>query len=355
MHIKFQIRWAIAPGSGEIEPALFLLLQLIRREGALTQAARLAGYSYRHAWGLIKRWEEEFGLPLVKLERGRGRGAELTAFGERLLWVNQRLNEETGPRLETLAGELNESLAEFSRSGRPLHLSLYASHGLAIEQLNELLNAEPELETDFQVHGSLESLHMLNIGQCQMAGFHFPLGELGKKLVPRYLRWIDERRHNLLLVATRRQGIMAQAGNPKRIRDIHDLTRRSVRYINRQKGSGTRTIFDQLLQDAGIRSSRIAGYANEEFTHFAVAAMVASGAADAGFGLQAAAARFNLHFIPVLKERYMLALDKDLGPGLQQKLVRLLRSRRFKQSMGGYEGYDVKQAGREIRAGDLCS
>jgi len=83
--------------------------------------------------------------------------------------------------------------------------------------------------------------------------------------------------------------------------------------------------------------------------------MVASGAADAGFGLQAAAARFNLHFVPVLQERYMLAIDKDLGPELKQKIVRLLRSRRFKQSMGGYEGYDVKQAGREIRAGDLCS
>jgi len=355
MHIKFQIRWAIAPESGEIEPALFLLLQHIRREGALTQAARLAGYSYRPAWGLIKRWEEEFGLPLVKLERGRGRGAELTAFGERLLWVNQRLNEETAPRLETLAAELNESLAEFSRAGRPQRLSLYASHGLAIEKLNALVNAEPGLETDFQIHGSLESLHMLNIGQCQMAGFHFPLGDLGKKLVPRYQRWINERRHNLLLVATRRQGIMAQSGNPKRIRDIRDLTRRSVRYINRQKGSGTRTIFDQLLQDAGIRSSLIAGYSNEEFTHFAVAAMVASGAADAGFGLQAAAARFNLHFVPVLQERYMLAIDKDLGPELKQKIVRLLRSRRFKQSMGGYEGYDVKQAGREIRAGDLCS
>jgi putative molybdopterin biosynthesis protein len=353
MHIKFQIRWAIAPGSGEIEPALFLLLQHIRREGALTQAARLAGYSYRHAWGLLKRWEEEFGLPLVKLERGRGRGAELTAFGERLLWANQRLSEQTSPQLETLAGELNETLAEFSRAGKPQHLSLYASHGIAIEKLNELLNEDPGLVTDFQVHGSLESLHMLNIGQCQMAGFHFPLGELGKKLVPRYRRWIDERRHNLLLVATRRQGIMAQAGNPKRIHDIHDLTKRSVRFINRQKGSGTRTIFDQLLQDAGIRPAAVAGYTNEEFTHFAVAAMVASGVADAGFGLQAAASRFNLHFLPVLQERYMLAIDKDLGPELVQKIIKMLRSRRFKQSLGGYQGYDVKQAGRQMHPADL--
>ena len=353
MHIKFQLRWSIGPGTGEIEPALFQLLQHIRREGALTQAAQLAGYSYRHAWGLIKRWEGEFGLPLVKLERGRGRGAELTAFGERLLWINQRLHDETAPQLQTLAGELNESLAEFSRSVQPLHLTLYASHGLAIEKLNALLNAEPGLETDFQVHGSLESLHMLNIGQCQMAGFHFPLGELGQRLVPRYQRWIDERRHSLLLLATRRQGIMAQAGNPKRIRDIHDLTRRSVRFINRQKGSGTRTIFDQLLRDADIRPARIAGYTNEEFTHFAVAAMVASGAADAGFGLQAAAARFTLHFVPVLQERYMLAIDKDLGTELQTKIVKLLRSRRFRQSMGGYQGYDVKQAGRVIRPRDL--
>ena len=262
MHIKFQVRWSISPQAGEIEPALFLLLQHIRREGALTQAAQLAGYSYRHAWGLIKRWEKEFGLPLVRLERGRGRGARLTAAGEKLLWVNQRLEERTGAPLQDLAEELNQALGAIKRADRPLQLHLYASHGLAIQHLNELLNEEPGLHTDFQVHGSLESLQLLNLGQCQAAGFHIPLGDLGRELLPQYRRWLDAQRHDLLQVATRRQGIMTQTGNPRRIRALGDLTRRSVRFINRQKGSGTRAIFDQLLQDEGIRPARIAGYGN---------------------------------------------------------------------------------------------
>jgi putative molybdopterin biosynthesis protein len=351
MQIKFQVRWLT--GAGELDPALFLLLNHIRREGALTQAAQLSGYSYRHAWGLIKRWEKEFDVPLVKLERGRGRGARLTAFGERLLSTNRRLEEETAPQLESFASELNGSLSEFIRPGRSPHLNLYASHGLAIEHFNQLLCSELRVETDFQTHGSLESLRLLNTGQCQLAGFHFPVGKLGREVLSHYRRWIDERRQDLLLVATRQQGIMTQTGNPKRINDLSDLTKRSVRFINRQKGSGTRTIFDQLLLDAGIRPARIAGYAAEEFTHFAVAAMVASGAADAGFGLQAAAARFHLHFIPVQQERYLLALDRDLGSELRRDITKLLRSRKFKQPLNRLQGYDLKQAGVQIRLADL--
>ena len=285
MQIKFQIRWQT--GVGELDPALFHLLEHIRREGVLTQAAQLSGYSYRHAWGLIKRWEKEFDIPLVKLERGRGRGARLTAFGEKLLSTNRRLEQETAPQLESFASELNGSLSEFSRPGRALHLNLYASHGLAIERFNKLLRSELGVETDFQTHGSLESLRLLNTGQCQLAGFHIPVGKLGGEVLSQYRRWIDERRHDLLLVATRQQGIMTQSGNPKRINDLPDLTKRSVRFINRQKDSGTRTIFDQLLLDAGIRPASIAGYATEEFTHFAVAAMVARRRLERGVKLVA--------------------------------------------------------------------
>lgn len=351
MQVKFQIRWLT--GVGELDPALFLLLDHIRREGVLTQAAQLSGYSYRHAWGLIKRWEKEFDVPLVKLERGRGRGAQLTAFGERLLSTNRRLEEETAPQLDSIASELNGSLSEFIRPGRSPHLNLYASHDLAIEHFDKLLHSELRINTDFQTHGSLESLRLLNTGQCQLAGFHFPVGKLGKEVLSHYQRWIDERRHDLILVATRQQGIMTQTGNPKRISGLADLAKRSVRFINRQKGSGTRTIFDQLLLDAGIRPARIAGYATEEFTHFAVAAMVASGAADTGFGLQAAATRFNLHFIPVQQERYLLALDRGLGRELLRDIAKLLRSRKFRQALNRLQGYDVKQAGGRIRLADL--
>lgn len=356
MHINFQVRWSLGPEPGtDMDPFLFRLLEQIRQQGALNQAVKLLGCSYRHGWGLIKRWEKVFGVPLVKLERGRGGGAELTAFGEKLLWTNQRLILETAPQLESFATELNESLAEFTRQDRRFRLHIHASHDLAVQRLNELLPEQAGVHTDFQTHGSLESLHALAVGQCHVAGFHFPLGEQGRALLPRYRRWLEEDRHRLLLIATRRQGIMTQAGNPRRIAELADLTRRSVRFINRQKDSGTRTVFDQLLAEGGIQPSRITGYTSEEFTHFAVAAMVASGAADAGFGLQAAAARFGLDFIPVLEERYLIAFNRELDGELVREFTRILQGPAFREHMARLRGYDVSQAGTGIRVEDLAA
>jgi molybdate transport repressor ModE-like protein len=356
MQVKFQIRWSLGPEPAtDLDPFLFQLLEQVRQQGALNQAVRVLGCSYRHAWGLIKRWEKVFGVPLVKLERGRGRGAELTAFGEKLLRTNQKLILETTPQLQSFASELNDSLAELTRPGGQFRLCIHASHDLAVQHLNELLPARAGLATDLQTRGSLDSLHALSIGQCHVAGFHFPLGERGAALLPRYRRWLDPEQHRLILVGTRRQGIMTQAGNPRRITGLPDLTRRSVRFINRQKESGTRTVFDQLLREADIRPASITGYSNEEFTHFAVAAMVASGAADAGFGLQAAAARFGLDFIPILEERYLLACRRELDGELVREIVRQLQGPEFRQHMARLQGYDVSRAGAEVRVGDLTA
>jgi len=314
---------------------------------------RVLGCSYRHAWGLIKRWEKEFGVPLVKLERGRGRGAQLTAFGEKLLWADRKLVLDTAPQLQSFAADLNATLAEFTGHDRKFLLYIHASHDLAVQRLNELLRMQPRLNTELQTRGSLESLQALNTGLCHVAGFHFPLGPCGYDLIPRYTRWLDANRHSLVLLATRRQGILLRSGNPKRINRLADLTRRSIRFINRQKDSGTRAVFDQLLVRAGIKTDDIAGYDMEEFTHFAVAAMVASGAADAGFGLQAAAARFGLDFIPVLEERYMLAFNWSLGGEVIHSFRDLLRTPAFLDYMARLEGYDLTGSGTEIHLPDL--
>ncbi|MEX2524664.1 MAG: substrate-binding domain-containing protein [Gammaproteobacteria bacterium] len=354
MHINFRIRWSLGPEPGtELDPFLFRLLEQIRSQGALNQAVRLLGCSYRHAWGLIKRWEKEFGVPLVKLQRGRGRGAELTAFGEKLLWTNRKLIEDTAPRLQGFASDLNASLAEFTGHDRQFRLHIHASHDLAVQHLYELLPDQAGLNADLQTRGSLESLYALNTGQCHVAGFHFPLGDIGTELLPRYLRWLEEDRHSLVQLAARQQGIMTRPGNPKRITGIDDLSKRSVRFINRQKGSGTRTVFDQLLDRTGIPAAAINGYGNEEFTHFAVAAMIASGEADAGFGLQAAAARFGLDFIPVLEERYILAFNRERE--LIESIQRLLRTPQFRDPMARLQGYDVTDTGTEIRLPDLAA
>ncbi len=134
---------------------------------------------------------------------------------------------------------------------------------------------------------------------------------------------------------------MVAHGNPKGIRAIADLTRPSVRMINRQPGSGSRLELDQLLREAGIDPSAIDGYDNAEFTHLAVAATIASGMCDTGFGIEAAAAQYKLGFIPLLRERYYLACRNETVQARPVKLlIETLKSAQFESLAGSLAGYD---------------
>ena len=136
------------------------------------------------------------------------------------------------------------------------------------------------------------------------------------------------------------------AGNPEGIESISDLAEKRVRFVNRQLSSGTRLIFDHLLEQAGIAVDQIQGYTTEEFTHLAVAAIVASGAADAGFGIEAAAHRFGLYFMPMVRENYWFALNREaLNLPAVADLLRLLRSPEFHDPVAALPGYDPRAAG----------
>ena len=354
MKISFKLIWVLnGKQPYDIDPVLFRLLQAIHSGGSLRHGAAATGLSYRHAWGLIKKWEQEFRLPMVRLERGRGKGAKLTPFGEKLVWAEQYLNEQVSSRLDEITGRLNDSLAEFIHPGKHARISLFASHGMAVTYLYELLKDDPRFNIDFQIHGSLDSLQNLNSGHCQIAGFHLPLQRIADALAPQYRQWISPARHLLLRVAVREQGIILKRGNPKNIKKLGDLTRRSIRFINRQRNSGTRTILDQLLITEGINQKKINGYTNEEFTHVAVAAMIASGAADAGFGIRAAAKQFNLDFIPHLQEAYVLALDRSLPLPLLKIIKNQLQSKKFRQKVNNLAGYDARNSGTELSIDEL--
>ena len=354
MKISFKLIWVLnGKQPYDIDPVLFRLLQAIHSGGSLRHGAAATGLSYRHAWGLIKKWEQEFRLPMVRLERGRGKGAKLTPFGEKLIWAEQYLNEQVSSRLDEITGRLNDSLAEFIHPGKHARISLFASHGMAVTYLYELLKDDPRFNIDFQIHGSLDSLQNLNSGHCQIAGFHLPLQRIADALAPQYRQWISPARHLLLRVAVREQGIILKRGNPKNIKKLGDLTRRSIRFINRQRNSGTRTILDQLLITEGINPKKITGYTNEEFTHVAVAAMIASGAADAGFGIRAAAKQFNLDFIPHLQEAYVLALDRSLPLPLLKIIKNQLQSKKFRQKVNNLAGYDARNSGTELSIDEL--
>jgi molybdate transport repressor ModE-like protein len=345
MQIKFSLQWR---GEGhpavEIEEQLFILLQAIRANGSLAEAARVNRMSYRHAWGLLGRQATLFGSPLALLERGRG--AALTALGEKLLEEKRHVDDEAMAHLERWAAGINGTISGLVTTINKPVLRIHASHGLAIGQLIELLRKDKRFTTEFQTQGSLDNLKSLNDKRCQVAGFHIPLQLVHRSLAPRYRYWISPQRHLLMLVATREQGLMVRRGNPRKIKRLADLTKRSVRFINRQRNSGTRTILDQLLLQEKVPASRINGYSNEEFTHLAVAAMVASGAADAGFGIRAAAAQFDLDFIPFLHEAYILAIDNGLEPFILKTLEQALRSRSLRRKINRLPGYHAINAGK---------
>ena len=353
MKIQLAIRWCYKEHNDEeIDPKLFTLLRLIREQGSLRSAAGSAGLSYRHAWGLIRHWTTCISRPIVHLERGRG--ARLTEIGEKLLWAEQMINNRLASGLDEITRELNIELDQLvSKKTSLKKIRIEASHGLAIAEFQNICSESGAIELDFHFRGSLESLRELSSSRCDIAGFHFPHGEIGSRLAPYYLQWLNPEKHMLIHVATREQGLITQPNNPHKINGIESLTRRSVRFVNRQPESGTRTIFDELLRQNNINKSEINGYKDEEFTHLAVAAMIASGKVDTGFGIKAAASKFNLNFIPVIHETYAMAVSRTIPVKLISEVQKLLACRKFRNKAGALPGYNVKNAGKEIMFDDL--
>ena len=337
--------WLVSNEAGdELDPQLFPVLQAIHDAGKLTVAAAKAGLSYRHAWNLIGRWSDFFGSPLVNLERGRG--TTLTPLGEKLLWAEQRINARLAPQLESLASELNLEISKLVTTARST-LRIHASHGFAVAKLPELLRAHSLIQLDLRYLGTQESLASVARGACEFGGFHVPEGKLGEQALAQYAKWLLPDRQKLIHLVTRTQGLFLARGNPKNIRGFADLARPGVVFINRQRGSGTRLLIDQLLEKAGVDHQRLDGYQTEEFTHAAIAAYVASGMADAGVGVEPPARQFNLDFIPVAKERYFLICrDETLQLPEARELIGLIRGKAFLDLIAGLPGYSAPDAGK---------
>lgn len=222
---------------------LISLLEAIERTGKLTQSAAQAGISYRHAWNLIEQWQAFFGRPLVTMRKGRG--TSLTQLGADLLWAGLRARARLAPELENLASEfaraLNASLTDGSVS-----LAVHASHDFAIGRLPMLCEAAG-LGMDVQYKGSFEALGALRRGECDLAGFHVPEGELGELMARRYRECLPGNEYCFIRFATRTQGFILRPGNPRGFAAVADLARPGMRMVNRQRGSGTRALLEFLL------------------------------------------------------------------------------------------------------------
>jgi molybdate transport repressor ModE-like protein len=343
IRIKLLQQWMTKnDGLMDLDARLLRALDAIQATGSVSQAAIRLKVSYRFLWGLILRWGVMLGSPLVQLERGRG--AKLTSFGDKLLWADKRIAARMSPLLDSVASELElELLPMIDQADTTTRI--HASHGFAVEALREEL-ANSTVLVELKYVGSREALMSLADGKCDLAGFHVPIGELELPALQQFQPWITQPGFALIELATRRQGLITTADNPKQIRHLKDLAKRKYRFVNRQMGSGTRVLFDLLLAKNGIGAEQITGYEVVEYTHAAVAAFVASGMADVGFGIETGAQRFGLHFIPLAKERYFFLCRKEnLNSRPVQVALQIMQSEDFKNKVNHLPGYGAENCG----------
>jgi molybdate transport repressor ModE-like protein len=350
--LRIQLRpvWRFGKGEErELDATLLALLEAIEHSGKLTAAARTARISHRHAWNLIERWSELLGAPLVTVERGRG--TQLSALGAKLLWAGRRAQARLAPELESLAAELADTLHDPVATGVPV-LRLQASHDFTLAGLRELAARSRRFSLDLRYRGSAEALGSLREGRCDVAGFHLTEGRLGVAAASRYAESLGEH-HRLVWIAMRVQGLIVAPGNPKAVAGVRDLARSGIRFVNRQRDSGTRILLDQLLAEASLEARAVQGYGSEEHTHTSVAAHVASGSADAGLGILAAARQFHLDFVPLVAERYFIALHEELLASPEgEYLLGLIRSDAFQDIVAEFYGEGPHSTGHVSRLAD---
>jgi len=332
--------------AGTLDARLLPLLRAIAAASSLAAAVVACGVSYRAAWGLLRDYQRRLGEPLVVLERGRG--ARLTAPAERLLAADAAAMRRLARVLPTLALEIGLRARPDAAVGRgPLRVA--ASHDLALAALANEPPAGSGLRLDVAFMGSLHALEAFAAGRVEVAGFHVPLDLRSQAERDDFLRGLRVRRDHLLRFVDRDQGLMLPAGNPAHVRHFRDIAAHGLRFINRQRGSGTRLLIDQMLAREAVDPHAVVGYGTEEFTHPAVAATVASGRADVAFGLRAAAAAQRLAFVPLVRERYLLAVRrKDVADPAVIRLARVLASAAFARMVGRLPGYRVAGAGTGV-------
>ncbi|MGB9866411.1 MAG: molybdopterin biosynthesis protein [Bacillota bacterium] len=237
-------------------------------------------------------------------------------------------------------------------------LMLIGSHDVALDLLGGIISRYSSGARISSVNvGSLGGLMAIKRGEAHAAGVHLLDEATGEYNVPYILRYLPECKVSLVTVAQRAQGFIVAKGNPLGITSVKDLRRPEVRFVNRQKGAGTRILLDYLLKKEGVEPGEVKGYANEQFTHMAVAAAVASGSADVGLGIHAAARALDLDFVPVHWELYQLCIPEETrNDPLVECMLQALNSDQFKSQMAALGGYDVTRTGEEtVVLGRSCA
>jgi len=236
------------------------------------------------------------------------------------------------------------------RTRRELEHTIFCigSHDLTLDLLAQYLAHYDRRFVSANV-GSQGGLVALRRGEAHLAGSHLldpQSGEYNLSYIQKYLPGVAVKVYALV---GREQGLLVPRGNPKGIKSLEDLTRPEVRFVNRQRGAGTRLLLDYHLNLMGIDAEKIVGYEQEEYTHLGVAAAIASGRADCGLGIAAAAQALDLEFIPLFSERYDFIIPKMYAESeLLRPIFEVISSQEFRQAVRALPGYDVSMMGALI-------
>lgn len=197
--------------------------------------------------------------------------------------------------------------------------------------------------------GSTGGLMALKTGETHIAPTHLLDMETGEYNLSYLKKYLPGKDICLVKCVNRIQGFMVKKGNPKNINTFEDLTKQDAKFVNRQRGSGTRLLLDYNLNKLGIDAKNINGYFREEFNHLAVAAAVEAGDADAGLGVYSAATMMGLDFIPVCNEEYDLAIPEEyMETEIIKEFIETIKSHEFKAKLDELGGYDYSDTGRII-------
>jgi putative molybdopterin biosynthesis protein len=330
-----------------LDHPLIAILSAVHATGSISGASRQLGLSYRHVWGELKRWEADLGQPLVLWAKGRP--AVLAPFGEKLLWAERRALARLAPQIEALSSELERAFAlAFDDSAGVI--TLFASHDEALPRLREWVGSRNNLHLDIEFTGSVDALAALNDGRCLLAGFHaLTDAPLRSPTARTYRPMLKPGRHKLIGFARREQGLIVAAGNPLAVVSLHDLVRPGLRFVNCQRGTGTRVVLEELLAGADIAPHGINGFDRLERSHQAAAEAVASGSADAAFGTLPDAHSKGLHFVALAEERYFLV---TLAAHLQHPhvlgLLEALRAAGWRATLDAIPGHTAERCGEVL-------
>ena len=244
-----------------------------------------------------------------------------------------------------------EVRAALLRPAHELERTIVASgsHDIVLDLLaSELRRVDPATTLASSNVGSLGGLLALKRGEAHVAGSHLldeRTGEYNVAFVRRYV----EGDVVLVNLTYRVQGLIVASGNPKSIAGLDDTLRGDISYVNRQRGSGTRVLFDYMLREARLDSRRVRGYDREEYSHLAVAAAISAGRADTGMGVFSAAKAVGLDFVPLRNERYDLVMPREVHESeLLRTMLELLHDDGFRSQVEELGGYDVSSMGEIV-------